>query len=468
MNVKKYRASTAREALQQVKQELGENAFVLETKQVSTGGFLGLNAKKQIEISATATLEPETEEDLVPFQRNTKKGNKVNLVDNSDADPDPTPVVPADKRERILNALSVRAATSNTAESIMPATQMSPMRSTQIEPVEISKRAPRIVHARKPTRKTAPTQKVEKPVTVDNDTRLLRAELRELKIALNARQPVSYPFNDDAANLFEGVYSDIFSYLSYRGVTKSHLVNSIDVLMPELERSNLPESKMTKMILQHVIETAIDFTPGLLSEQKRIAFIGATGVGKTTTIAKLAARESLNGNKKVELLTLDTYRIAAVDQLKTYAEIIGANCDILRSVEELDERLASIDNDTTVLIDTTGRSPYDLSDQFEVSDYLASNDSIHKCLTIQASINPRDAMTSVQRFEMYGTDSLVVTKLDETNSPGAALALATAARRPISYICIGQRVPEDIRKASVSSLTNQILLPDSEFLRLSA
>ena len=458
MNVKKYRASTAREALQQVKQDLGENAFVLETKQVSTGGFLGINSKKQIEISATATLEPETEEEVVPFSKDKKP--VVNLVDDSKAAPREESYLMADKRDRILNALSIRASTSNAAEKIMPASQSSNTRKSQIETVEISSRAPRVVHARKPSRNQ--TKNKNKAMKAE-EARLLRAELREMKMAINAIQPGYKTLSSQTQPDFNLKYSEIYEYLRSRGIEESAVATSIDALIDELENNRIPESRATKRILKHVIENSLEFTPNLLLENRKIAFVGATGVGKTTTIAKLAARESLRGNKKVELLTLDTYRIAAVDQLKTYADIIGAKCDILRSVEELDERLKNLDSDTTALIDTTGRSPYDLSDQYEVSDFLAANDDIHKCLTIQASINPQDAIASVRRFEMYGIDSVVVTKLDETSAPGAAIQIANAANKPMSYICVGQRVPEDIRIASVGTLISQIVVPTPEF-----
>jgi flagellar biosynthesis protein FlhF len=185
--------------------------------------------------------------------------------------------------------------------------------------------------------------------------------------------------------------------------------------------------------------------------------IGATGVGKTTTLAKLAASLSLIEHRRVELVTVDTYRIAAVEQLRTYAEIIGAGCHVVRSVYELDEVLRRLSPDATVLIDTTGRNPHDLADQHELSGYLHQHAEIRKCLAIQATTHPLDASASIKKYEMYGADCLAVTKMDETMRPGSLIQTIAESGLPLAYICAGQRVPEDLQIGCVESLTNQIL-----------
>ncbi len=214
--------------------------------------------------------------------------------------------------------------------------------------------------------------------------------------------------------------------------------------------------------------SALPYFGDPLENSRCLAVIGATGVGKTTTIAKLAANATLHDGKRVELVTLDTYRIAAVEQLKTYAEIIGAGCHVVRSVEELDRTLERIGDDATVLIDTTGRSPYDLSDQFEVSDYLLNHTGIHKCLAVQATLNSHDALAAVRKFEMYGANSIVLTKLDETARPGSIIETAASSRLPVSYFCMGQRVPEDIKTASADTLANHIMPQSETALKMSA
>jgi flagellar biosynthesis protein FlhF len=184
--------------------------------------------------------------------------------------------------------------------------------------------------------------------------------------------------------------------------------------------------------------------------------IGSTGVGKTTTVAKLAARIALEERRRVELVTLDTYRIAAVEQLKTYAEIIGAGCHVVRSVLELDVLIRRFPAEATVLIDTTGRNPHDLADQHELSDYLKRHTEIRKCLAVQATTHPIDAIAAVKKFEMYGADCLAITKLDETTRPGAMLELLAECGLPLTYLCMGQRVPEDIKVATPENFAARI------------
>ena len=188
-----------------------------------------------------------------------------------------------------------------------------------------------------------------------------------------------------------------------------------------------------------------------------MAVIGSTGVGKTTTVAKLAARVALRERRRVELVTLDTYRIAAVEQLKIYAEIIGANCHVVRSVFELDAVLCKLPSEATVLIDTTGKNPHDLADQYELADYLKGRDDISKCLAIQATTNFSDGLAAIKKFEMYGADCLAITKLDETTRPGAMLELVAEGLLPLTYLCTGQRVPEDLHAASPETFANRII-----------
>ena len=150
-------------------------------------------------------------------------------------------------------------------------------------------------------------------------------------------------------------------------------------------------------------------------------------------------------------------RIAAVEQLKTYAEIIGAGCHVVRTVLELDAVLARLPKDAQILIDTTGRNPHDLADQFEFSDFLKRRSDIRKCLVVQATTHPADALAAIRKFEMYGADCLAITKTDETTRPGAIVETISQSRLPLAYLGTGQRVPEDLQVATAQSLSNCIL-----------
>jgi flagellar biosynthesis protein FlhF len=188
-----------------------------------------------------------------------------------------------------------------------------------------------------------------------------------------------------------------------------------------------------------------------------ITLVGPTGVGKTTTIAKLAARVALREKRRVELVTLDTYRIAAVEQLRTYAEIIGAGFHVARSMVELDAITRRLEATATVLVDTVGRNPHDLADQLEFGDYLRAREDMVKCLVLQATTHPADALAAIRKFALYGADRLVITKLDETTAPGRVVALANESKLPLLYLCAGQRVPEDMERATPDALAARVV-----------
>jgi flagellar biosynthesis protein FlhF len=201
----------------------------------------------------------------------------------------------------------------------------------------------------------------------------------------------------------------------------------------------------------------VEFAEAPLAVNAMAAFIGPTGVGKTTTIAKLAARVALRARRRVEMITLDTYRIAAVEQLKTYAEIIGAGCHVARSVVELDALTQRLAGEATVLIDTTGRSPHDLADQLDLADYLRGNESLLKCLVLPATTHSADAQLATNKFALYGANRLVLTKLDETVQPGAAVGVAADAELPLIYLSAGQRVPEDLDRATATTFADYVV-----------
>jgi flagellar biosynthesis protein FlhF len=130
---------------------------------------------------------------------------------------------------------------------------------------------------------------------------------------------------------------------------------------------------------------------------------------------------------------------------------------VLRSVLELDALVQRFSREATVLIDTIGRSARDLADQMELADYLRANQEIAKCLVIQATTHPADAQIAINKFGLFGANNLVITKLDETGRPGAAVSTAVEAGLPLAYLCNGQRVPEDIENATAESFTARVL-----------
>jgi len=175
-----------------------------------------------------------------------------------------------------------------------------------------------------------------------------------------------------------------------------------------------------------------------------IALIGPTGVGKTTTIAKLAANFKLREHKKVGLITIDTYRIAAVDQLRTYAEIIDIPLQTVLTAGELAQTVNAMRHLDVVLIDTAGRSQNDRLRLSQLRSFLeaAGADEVH--LVVSANANRKCAINTLERFIPLGANRVIMTKLDEAATFGSILNVAMAGKLALSYVTAGQDVPEDI------------------------
>lgn len=192
-------------------------------------------------------------------------------------------------------------------------------------------------------------------------------------------------------------------------------------------------------------------------EGRVVALVGPTGVGKTTTIAKLAANYRLRENKTVGLITVDTYRIAAVEQLRTYAEIIDLPMEVVSTPREMREAIARMKSLDLVLMDTAGRSPRDEVRIQELKAILAEANPAEVHLVLSAVGGARSLTTTAERFATVGTTAMIITKLDEATGLGNLLSVVRGCGLPISYVTDGQNVPDDIRVAKQRTLAQQIL-----------
>jgi flagellar biosynthesis protein FlhF len=202
------------------------------------------------------------------------------------------------------------------------------------------------------------------------------------------------------------------------------------------------KSRLERLVEEQLqVRGPIRLTPGRC---QAVALVGPTGVGKTTTIAKLAANFRLNQKCRVGLITVDTYRIAAVDQLKTYADIMDLPMEVVTTPDDMQaavQRMADLD---LVLIDTSGRSPRDASHMQDLHDVLAAAkaDEIHLVLS---SVTSNAALErSVEQFRQVGASHLLLTKVDEAAQLGSLLPLLQTSNLPLTYIANGQCVPNDL------------------------
>lgn len=198
----------------------------------------------------------------------------------------------------------------------------------------------------------------------------------------------------------------------------------------------------------------ITVTPG---KRRVIALVGPTGVGKTTTLAKLAARFAFGKGCKVSLITADTFRIAAIQQLRTYAEILGVSLYTADTPAQIGEALRETASSDLVLVDTGGHSHRDTQRTQEMQELLAVLRPDEAHLVFSLTTNPRDALQALEYYRSLGVNRVIYTKLDESTSPGLMLNVRVRCDLPISYLTNGQAVPDDIMPADEADLT-QILI----------
>jgi flagellar biosynthesis protein FlhF len=194
-----------------------------------------------------------------------------------------------------------------------------------------------------------------------------------------------------------------------------------------------------------------------VGQRRVISLVGPTGVGKTTTIAKLAANLRLREQRRVGLITVDTYRIAAVEQLRAYAEIIDLPMEVVATPREMREALVRLSDAEIILVDTAGRSPQDAVQLQELKTMLQEchADEVHLVLSAVGATSHLQRI--VERFSPVGTNALLVTKLDEVTGLGNVLPVLRSAGLPLSYLTCGQSVPDDIVVAEIPKLIPVLL-----------
>ncbi|MTI65705.1 MAG: flagellar biosynthesis protein FlhF [Firmicutes bacterium] len=248
-----------------------------------------------------------------------------------------------------------------------------------------------------------------------------------------------YPIEDilDDYDLDRNVREKFFNYLTE---------SNID--FKDANKLNL--YKFLKDNLTQFLNTDIE------NEERIQIFIGPTGVGKTTTIAKLAANETLTKKKNVALITIDTYRIGAVEQLKTYANILDTPLEVVVTKDELINAIDKFKDYDKILIDSTGRSHRDKDKLNEVNDYFTSIDEKNTYLVLSITTNKKDLSSIIENYKKIGYNNIILTKLDESENHGNILNISSYTDKPISYICTGQNVPDDIEIANKQNLFKYI------------
>ncbi|HUW58473.1 MAG TPA: flagellar biosynthesis protein FlhF [Planctomycetota bacterium] len=222
----------------------------------------------------------------------------------------------------------------------------------------------------------------------------------------------------------------------------------------ELRSEERVRERITGRLAEHVnVGGAIRLTAG---RRQVVVLIGPTGVGKTTTIAKLAANFKVRGKRRVALITIDTYRIAAVQQLQTIADIIKVPLRTVLTVGDLKQALVDLQDYDLVLIDTAGRSQRDEVKMNDLKAFVTASwaDEVH--LVVSATGSMGNMLDVVKQFRDVGPNRLLITKVDEAEALGTLVSVSSRVRVPVSYVTTGQDIPDDIEVASAGSLASMV------------
>lgn len=233
------------------------------------------------------------------------------------------------------------------------------------------------------------------------------------------------------------------------------IVEDLYAKVRENNKNKRLNSKDYEKEIRSIIEDMIKIDSDIKGKVQ--VLVGPTGVGKTTTIAKLASMYTLYKNKKVGLITIDTYRIGAVEQLKSYAEILGVPFGVVLSVADIPEVLSKMENCDVIFIDTTGRNSKNLVHVAETKKFVEefNPDKIH--LVLSMTTKQKDLKKIIENYRITNYNSIILTKLDETEAYGSALASLYYSNVPVSYLTNGQDVPADIEEAQSEKLLKLIM-----------
>jgi|ADurb_Oil_03_Slu_FD_contig_81_640976_length_2398_multi_2_in_0_out_0_2 flagellar biosynthesis protein FlhF len=239
------------------------------------------------------------------------------------------------------------------------------------------------------------------------------------------------------------------------------VVNSVATRLP---KDGINDQAWARDVCLHTLQELIQQVQPIQVKSERkgmiVFLVGPTGVGKTTTIAKLAANLTFLDSKSVALITLDTYRVSAAEQLRTFAEIIGIPISVVFTPIDMMLAIEQYREKDVIFVDTAGRSPYNSQQMEELREFVDMARPDETILVMSVTTDNNDLINIYQRFQTIGIDKLIFTKLDETCSYGSILNAVYEIKKPIAYFTTGQNVPDDIEVPDALRLAQRLLRRD--------
>lgn len=485
MQIKSFKAPTLKEAMANVKSELGVDAVILHTNKIKKGGILGFHAKEIVEVIAAVEDESVVKEQK-PAIMDTGAASEAVLQAaavarasrNSAPEPEPQPIQPqptgnftprnmvsqyqtAGTIEAISHAMAQNTPSPTFGEvlaSVNRAQEQAGQPVVKEEPVEpVSVAEEKLVSAESDAEQLTPENEVETASEDATDLDVKEQEILDLQNQLEEMKSmlVEMSRNKDEA----GGIPNLQRAMEVQGISQHVLedmiskLNGTEILAPQ---NSIKALKALEKYVRKAIRIANGIT--LYSDKPKIvALIGPTGVGKTTTLAKIAAKFVLEEGAKVALITADTYRISAVEQLKTYSDILGLPLEIVYNPQALQEAIEKHRDKQLILLDTAGRSQYNAYQMKELSELLNIDADIEKHLVMSATTKTSDGLELLDNFSLCKPDRVIFTKVDETKTHGIILNILHRRKAALSYLTNGQSVPDDIEPASIEKLAELLL-----------
>lgn len=279
----------------------------------------------------------------------------------------------------------------------------------------------------------------------------LRRELRAMRDELQALQGTAKDQGPTKARRLPKILMGLHQDLVARGLAADLAEQLLEEVRDGRPAKALQDESALRATLLRTMMAKVKVTEPPSpphSGPRLMAFIGPTGVGKTTTIAKLAAVKALSERQRVALITLDTYRIAAAEQLKIYGTILGTPVFVVTDRDELHRALRETRDYDAVFIDTAGRCHRSPEHIWEIKGLLTLPQPVEIHLVLSATTREEEAAEMIRQFSLLPLQSLLFTKLDESGSLGSMFNLVVRTAKPVSYLTTGQRVPEDVEVAT--------------------
>ncbi|MDF2721411.1 MAG: flhF [Paenibacillus sp.] len=426
MRVKRYVVDSMPDALQKIRADLGKDAVILNTKEIRSGGFLGMFGKKKIEvIAATDTGQP------------ASGANAAAVAVKQQ---------PAPQTATFLARIQEAAARGNVG--VPPAPAATSTVAIMEEPI-VPPIAPPAAPSFSAPAATPPSSRsrIKEDVLLD--------EIRQMKemmakLTAGSQDGFSYP---EPIRKFERMLLDqeiVPELIEQLLSGAAELFNS-----EQSPRTDEFAYQAVKQQLKELLQTSGN--KGVEPDTRIAHFVGPTGVGKTTTIAKLAAEQVLKHNRKVGLITSDTYRIAAVEQLKTYATILDVPLEVVFSPQELTRAFQQLQNCDVIFMDTAGRNFRNQMYVSELNSLLQTKGKSETFLVLSLTSKYKDMKAITSNFAKFKLDKVLFTKMDETFSYGSVVNLVHEFQLKLSYMTNGQNVPEDIMEINEDKLIELLL-----------